>query len=134
MLGGPVEADTAAVVSASYTREPGRVFEGTPTAVVANEYERSPAARAASLQAHGTACAACGMDFGAVYGAAFAGFIHVHHIVPLSSIRQEYQVDPVADLRPVCPNCHAVIHQRDPPYSIEQVRAMLVAQSSQGTL
>ena len=32
----------------------------------------------------------------------------------------------VEDLRPVCPNCHAVIHLRtDRPYSIEDVKAFL---------
>jgi 5-methylcytosine-specific restriction enzyme A len=28
-------------------------------------------------------------------------------------------------LRPVCPNCHAVLHLRTPPFSIDEARAML---------
>lgn len=28
-------------------------------------------------------------------------------------------------MRPVCPNCHAMIHKRRPPYSIEELRAVL---------
>jgi predicted HNH restriction endonuclease len=43
----------------------------------------------------------------------------------LSEIGGEYIVDPVADLRPVCPNCHAVLHRRIPAYSIEEVRVFL---------
>ena len=39
-------------------------------------------------------------------------------------------VDPVRDLRPVCPNCHVVIHLRHPPRAIEEVRAMLCEQGS----
>jgi len=34
----------------------------------------------------------------------------VHHLVPISKIGKKYRVDPIKDLRPVCPNCHAVIH------------------------
>jgi predicted HNH restriction endonuclease len=40
-------------------------------------------------------------------------------------LAREYVVDPVADLRPVCPNCHAVLHSRRPAYSIEEVRGLL---------
>src|ERR1043166_6837191 len=29
----------------------------------------------------------------------------VLHLQPLSGISEEYEVDPIADLRPVCPNC-----------------------------
>jgi predicted HNH restriction endonuclease len=31
----------------------------------------------------------------------------------------KYVVDPVNDLKPVCPNCRAMIHRRTPPYSLE---------------
>jgi len=36
--------------------------------------------------------------------------------------------DPIRDLRPVCPNCHVVIHRREPPYSIDEVRQLLTQQ------
>jgi 5-methylcytosine-specific restriction protein A len=55
------------------------------------------------------------------------GFTHVHHLKLLSTVGSGYQVDPIEDLRPVCPNCHAVIHRREPPYSIDEVRAFLAA-------
>jgi predicted HNH restriction endonuclease len=32
------------------------------------------------------------------------------------------------DLRPVCPNCHAVLHHRVPAFSIEEVRTFLQLQ------
>ena len=38
-------------------------------------------------------------------------FIHIHHTLELSRVPPAYQVDPVNDLRPVCPNCHAMIHR-----------------------
>jgi 5-methylcytosine-specific restriction protein A len=40
-------------------------------------------------------------------------------------VRHEYEVDPINDLIPVCPNCHAMIHRRRPAYSIEEVKKML---------
>jgi 5-methylcytosine-specific restriction protein A len=46
----------------------------------------------------------------------------VHHLVPLASIGREYHIDPVADLRPVCPNCHAMLNRQDPPFTIEELQ------------
>jgi 5-methylcytosine-specific restriction protein A len=43
----------------------------------------------------------------------------------LSEVGNEYRVDPIRDLRPVCPNCHAMIHRRIPAYSIEELKKML---------
>lgn len=51
------------------------------------------------------------MDFKKTYGELGNGFIHVHHIVPLSNIGKDYQVDYEKDLIPVCPNCHAMLHK-----------------------
>jgi 5-methylcytosine-specific restriction protein A len=31
--------------------------------------------------------------------------------VPISTIGKEYLLDPVKDLVPVCPNCHAMLHR-----------------------
>ena len=64
------------------------------------------------------------MNFEATYGPAGKGLIHVHHLKTLASIGAEYEIDPVADLRPVCPNCHAMIHHGEPMHSIEDVRAI----------
>ena len=27
----------------------------------------------------------------------------------------------IEDLRPVCPNCHAMIHRKNPPFTIEEI-------------
>ncbi len=105
----------------------GEVVEGATESVFVNRFERNAAARAACIEHYGAACRVCDMDFGAMYGSQFEGMIHVHHLVPLSSIRREYTVDPVSDLRPVCPNCHAVIHRRTPCFSIAEAKALLGA-------
>jgi len=112
----------------SFGEEPlrGPVFpEGAAHQVWVNSHERNAAARAACIRHHGVSCSACGFNFAQVYGQWGKGFIHVHHLLPLKDIKAAYQVDPVADLRPVCANCHAVIHRRDPPLSLEELRSAL---------
>ena len=106
----------------------GTYWEGAIRHVCVNAYERDPRARRMCIANHGTTCVICGFSFGAVYGPAAEGFIHVHHLRPLSEVGGEYEVDPEKDLRPVCPNCHAVLHRRVPAYSIEEVRAFLQQQ------
>jgi len=71
-------------------------------------------------------CVICGFDFGTVYGDDFRGFIHVHHLKPLSEIKKEYEVNPITDLRPVCPNCHAIIHYGGRLRSIDEVKQLLI--------
>ncbi len=103
------------------------IREGAKYQVTVNAYERDPRARKLCVTHYGTGCAICGFSFGAVYGQVAEGLIHVHHLRPLSEIGEESEVDPITDLRPVCPNCHAVLHRRAPAYSIDEVRAFLLA-------
>lgn len=100
-------------------------YEGALNRVTANRYERDPRARQACIAHHGACCFICGFDFGSVYGEVAQGFIHVHHIAPISSIGEGYKVDPINDMIPVCPNCHAVFHLSDPPHTIDEVRAFI---------
>lgn len=99
--------------------------EGSSKQILVNSFERNASARLACLAQHGYACKACGMDFGSRYGDIGRGFIHVHHIVKISSIGKEYVINPTKDLVPVCPNCHAMLHQCDPPMSVEELRALI---------
>lgn len=103
----------------------GASFEGASKTVVVNRYERDSKARQRCIVHYGAHCAVCDLNFGERYGKAMAGFIHVHHLKPLSEIRKTYRVDPIKDLRPVCPNCHAFIHSRSPAVSIKSARARL---------
>ena len=108
-----------------YENTGNEMKEGNKEYIVSSKYERNPKARAACLAAHGTACSVCGIDFGKAYGAAFDGMIEVHHIVPLSQIGKEYVVDPVKDLIPVCPNCHAALHsKKDGVYTVSELKAL----------
>lgn len=98
--------------------------EGTRVRVWVNAYERNSEARRRCLEMHGSKCCVCGFDFGETYGEVADGYIHVHHLRPLSEVGAEYLVNPHEDLRPVCPNCHAVIHMRNPAYTIDEVRML----------
>jgi len=106
---------------------PGLRLEGTKRSQMITTYERNPEAREECLRHHGRRCQVCSLAFEDRYGAIGKGFIHAHHVVPVSGIGQEYEVDPVNDLRPVCPNCHAMLHKRTPPLSIHELKRMIQA-------
>ena len=102
------------------------LMEGALRRVVDSIYERNPIARRACIEYHGTSCSVCRFSFETAFGLLGRGFIHVHHLIPLSSNKGgAYRIDPVADLRPVCPNCHAMLHRRDPPLSVEALQQCL---------
>lgn len=106
--------------------EPGRVYvEGATTVIEVTRYERDLAARAACIAHHGAQCSVCSFNFGSVYGEIGVGFIHVHHLVPLAMISEEYIVDPIRDLVPVCPNCHSMLHRRAPPFSVAELKKLI---------
>ena len=107
-----------------------KLIEGTTKSVLVNAYERSPEARRQCIEHHGTSCCICGFCFGTTFGEEADGFIHVHHLRPLSEIGEEYVVDPRADLRPVYPNCHAFIHLGGRCRTIKEVKRFLAKQRS----
>ena len=99
--------------------------EGAVQQVTVNAYERNPKARQLCIAHYGLSCYVCGFNFEERYGEVGKDFIHVHHERPLSTIGEEYEVDPIQDLKPVCANCHAIIHRQKSAYSVEAVREML---------
>lgn len=103
----------------------GGLPEGAKVSVVVNRYERDRRNRSAALAIHGHTCKVCGCDMGSCYGAAASGLIEVHHTTPVSRLGPDYVINPKTDLVPLCPNCHAVAHRRDPPYSVEELQTLL---------
>ncbi len=106
------------------------IYEGATRRITVNAYERNPEARRKCITRYGVSCTICGFNFYEHYGEIGRDFIHVHHLRQLSEIGQEYQIDPIQDLRPVCPNCHAMLHKRTPPYSIEEIQQFVQMKSS----
>ena len=103
---------------------PGTLPQDALARVCVNRYERNPHARRICLAHHGTSCAACGFSFEAAYGPEGEGFIHVHHLVPPAQLGPGYELDPLGDLVPLCPNCHSMAHRRRIPYTVAELRAM----------
>lgn len=99
--------------------------EGAKKRVTVNSYERDSKARQKCLDHFGYNCAVCEMNFKDRYKGIEGNPIHVHHLNPISESNGERKVDPLEDLIPVCPNCHAVIHSNPELYSIEEAKEML---------
>lgn len=122
--------DPAALSEELSSDLPETFQEGAKRSITVNAYERDPLARRACIRKYGTACVVCGFDFEKAYGERGRGFIHVHHLTPLSQIGTTYEVHPQKDLRPVCPNCHAMLHKTNRPLTIESLREIFQGQSA----
>jgi 5-methylcytosine-specific restriction protein A len=103
------------------------VYEGFKKSVSVNKFERSSIARAKCIEYNGTICKVCNIDLLKFYGEIALGFIHIHHLVPISKIGKEYKIDFRNDLIPVCPNCHAMLHKKinGKELSIEELKEQI---------
>ncbi|MDD2133615.1 HNH endonuclease [Pseudomonas kurunegalensis] len=100
--------------------------EGSKTTYFGTRYERRKDLRIKAIAFHGLDCKACGFDFEQAYGEHAKGFIHVHHVVPISEYGGEQTVNPETDLVTLCANCHAVVHRkRDMTLSVAELKGML---------
>jgi hypothetical protein len=111
---------------------PEEFYEGACKRVTVNAYERDRKARWLCIEHYGAACFVCGFTFKDVYGEEADGLIHVHHLTPLATVGSEYAVDPITDLRPLCPNCHAVAHLNGGCKPIEELQLMVNSGASRG--
>ena len=100
-------------------------YEGGIQRTECNKYERNPINRELCLAANGYTCKVCGFDFEKFYGDIGKKFIHVHHIVPVSTMKEARRINPIMDLIPVCPNCHAMLHRKDPPFLPEEIKRII---------
>ncbi len=99
-------------------------FEGEEYLDTSVKYERSKINRSICLAFHGYSCKACGIDLHQKYGEIAREFIEVHHIKPVSTAGYD-RLDPINDLVPLCPNCHSIVHKRNPPITIEELKQIL---------
>lgn len=103
-------------------------FEGGKLKFVGTRYERNPKLRAECLEEWGFDCQVCGMNFERSYGDIGKGFIHVHHLNPISC-SGTVSTDPKSDLIPVCPNCHSMLHRGNPLFSIKELKEIMKTNS-----
>ncbi len=99
-------------------------YDGRMLKSIIKKYERNPINRELCLKFHGYNCKICGMSFEDVYGDIGKNYIHVHHIEQLS-IKKLHLIDPINDLIPVCPNCHAMLHRKTPPLSPDELKNII---------
>ncbi|MED4780937.1 HNH endonuclease [Brevibacillus choshinensis] len=89
-------------------------------------YERNIENRIRAIEIHGLSCGVCEFNFKEVYGEWGKDFIEVHHLNPLSTIKNEVVIIPETDLMPVCSNCHRMLHRkRERVLSIEELKTLL---------
>lgn len=74
--------------------------------------KRNRALRDECIKKYGHVCYVCGFDFELHYGPRGHMFIEVHHLHPMANYDEAHEVS-VDDMRPLCSNCHSMIH-KDP--------------------
>ncbi len=74
-------------------------------------YERSSALRQQVLSIHGYTCMGCEFNFEKTYGDWGKGYIHVHHLSPVSQAGIT-KPDPKTDFAVLCANCHSMVHRK----------------------
>lgn len=110
------------------------VLEGKSATKAAKVKERSKKLREAAIQ-HYTVngkitCAACGFDFAEKYGEHGAGYIQIHHENPIYQYSDDgftaYIKEAVKDTKPLCANCHCMIHRnKSHMLTIDELRAII---------
>ena len=118
-------ANNTNVFAAVFPDEVDVFIEGAIKKVQVNKFERDPKARAACISHYKPICQVCNFSFLNKYGQLGNDFIHVHHVVPISTIGKQYKLDPIKDLIPVCPNCHAMLHMKKPPLTVSKLRELV---------
>jgi len=74
------------------------------------------------------ACVACGTVPVDLYGEAGDRSMEAHHKVPIEELQPD-SITPVTEMAMVCATCHRVIHSVKPCMTIDQVKALLLANS-----
>jgi predicted HNH restriction endonuclease len=67
-------------------------------------------------------CEICGFSFEEKYGEIGEDFIIAHHLRPISSGPTVTTLD---DIALVCSNCHSMVHMRNPPYLVQEMKTIL---------
>ena len=101
------------------------VTEGRRRLVLHLQRERKQAVvRNKKKQAASLDCEVCGFSFRRAYGTTASTYCEVHHLLPLSEIEHITRTR-MEDLAILCANCHRVVHLKNPPYTLDQVRKWL---------
>ena len=72
-------------------------------------------------------CHACEFDFSSAYDVIGQGYVQIHHLIPVSFLSGEPLdlEEALANVRPLCANCHQMVHTKRPPLPIEEIKSRL---------
>ena len=72
-------------------------------------------------------CDACEFEFAMAYPDFGKGYIQIHHLKPVSFLTGEkLNIDQaILNVRPLCANCHQMVHTDNPPIRIDQLKARI---------
>ena len=71
---------------------------------------------------YGTKCSVCNFDFGKMYGSHGDGFIEIHHLYLIAKGKRKTKIE---NLRPVCANCHRMLHRGVALLSIDELKEII---------
>ncbi|MGN5374851.1 HNH endonuclease [Sphingomonas hankookensis] len=66
-------------------------------------------------------CEVCAFDFEATYGELGAGYIEVHHLKPVHTLKPGSKVK-LSDLALLCANCHRMAHRKPSSITFRTLR------------
>ncbi|MGH7455743.1 MAG: HNH endonuclease [bacterium] len=112
----------AAIEKVSESNRQKEVVEGETYKIEAVFRSRNRALIQAKKANSDYRCEVCGFNFEATYGAIGREYIIAHHLRPISSGVIKTTLDDIALL---CANCHAMVHVKTPPVSIEDLRKLV---------
>lgn len=106
---------------------PAEPYEGEEGGVIIRlhkRYERDPKLVAEKRKAASVsgviACEVCGFDFESAYGELGSGYMEVHHIKPVHTLKPGDKTK-LEDLALLCANCHRMAHRKPVPLSIPEI-------------
>ena len=69
-----------------------------------------------------TSCWVCGFNFFDKYGDFGKDFIEIHHLLPINEGMRQTSTE---DLRPICSNCHRMIHRKKKMLTIQELKEII---------
>ena len=116
-------------------KEDNTIVEGKAVESVYKAKSRSALLREAAIERYKDEyghikCHVCGFDFFDCYGELGRDFIHIHHEHPICEYDDEGTaqslVDAVEKVKPVCANCHCMLHRKKTAVlSIEELKKIV---------
>ena len=96
--------------------------EGFKRQIVIEVSTRDRKLTVSAKKIYGAKCAVCTFDFGEYYGDHGDGFIEIHHLVPIAEGSRKTTIE---DVRPVCSNCHRMLHRGKTTLTIEDLKDII---------